>query len=165
MILVIGGSFQGKKEFAQRTFSPSGEAAWCDGAFASWEEIMESSYICSLHLFVKRLLAGEVSPVLAGEVSPGEIDKGDIRPAEKNMGSVSFWEEEGQALLLEKLAAGLSDPSFSRILVTDEVGCGIVPFHREERLWREASGRLNCRIAAAADQVWRVCCGMGTQIK
>lgn len=118
---------------------------------------MESSYICSLHLFVKRLLAGEVSP--------GEIDKGDIRPAEKNMGSVSFWEEEGQALLLEKLAAGLSAPSFSRILVTDEVGCGIVPFHREERLWREASGRLNCRIAAAADQVWRVCCGMGTQIK
>lgn len=165
MILVIGGSFQGKKEFAQRTFSPSGEAAWCDGAFASWEEIMESSYICSLHLFVKRLLAGEVRPVLAGEVSPGEIDKRGIRPAEKNMGSVSFCEEEGQALLLEKLAAGLSDPSFSRILVTDEVGCGIVPFHREERLWREASGRLNCRIAAAADQVWRVCCGMGTQIK
>ena len=156
MILVIGGSFQGKKEFAQRTFSPSGEASWCDGAFASWEEIMESPYICSLHLFVKRLLAGEVSP--------GEIDK-DIRPAEKNMGSVSFCEEEGQALLLEKLAAGLSDPSCSRILVTDEVGCGIVPFHREERLWREASGRLNCRIAAAADQVWRVCCGMGTQIK
>lgn len=165
MILVIGGSFQGKKEFAQRTFSPSGEAAWCDGAFASWEEIMESSYICSLHLFVKRLLAGEVSPVLAGEISPGEIDKRDIRPAEKNMGSVSFCEEEGQALLLKKLAAGLSDPSFSRILVTDEVGCGIVPFHREERLWREASGRLNCRIAAAADQVWRVCCGIGTQIK
>lgn len=157
MILVIGGSFQGKKEFAQRTFSPSGEAAWCDGVFASWEEIMESSYICSLHLFVKRLLAGEVSP--------GEIDKRDIRPAEKNMGSVSFCEEEGQALLLEKLAAGLSDPSFSRILVTDEVGCGIVPFHREERLWREASGRLNCHIAAVADQVWRVYCGMGTQIK
>lgn len=51
------------------------------------------------------------------------------------------------------------------ILVTDEVGYGIVPMKKEEREWREACGRVCTILASEADEVVRVCCGIGTKIK
>ena len=35
----------------------------------------------------------------------------------------------------------------------------------KEREWREACGRVCTKLAAYADQVTRVCCGLGTRIK
>ena len=34
-----------------------------------------------------------------------------------------------------------------RVLVTDEIGCGIVPADAFERLYREETGRLCCQFA------------------
>ena len=51
------------------------------------------------------------------------------------------------------------------IVVSDEVGCGVVPIDREERLWREKVGRALCVIAQASDSVTRVICGIGVKIK
>ena len=42
---------------------------------------------------------------------------------------------------------------------------GIVPMEAKEREWREACGRVCTKLAAYADQVTRVCCGLGTRIK
>lgn len=52
-----------------------------------------------------------------------------------------------------------------RVITSDEVGCGVVPMDAEERAWREACGRICTRLASQADQVVRVCCGVGTVIK
>ena len=51
------------------------------------------------------------------------------------------------------------------ILLCDEVGMGIVPIGREERAYRDAVGALCCAIAARADEVTRVCCGIPQRIK
>lgn len=51
------------------------------------------------------------------------------------------------------------------IIVTDEVGGGIVPIDRKERDFREIHGRLCCEIASQADRVVRVICGIGIRIK
>ena len=51
------------------------------------------------------------------------------------------------------------------IIIMDEIGCGIVPVDREERLWREICGKCGCIIAEKADIVVRVTCGIGTTIK
>lgn len=51
------------------------------------------------------------------------------------------------------------------ILLCDEVGCGVVPLDKGERLWREAVGRLCCRLAAEADAVLRLFCGIPTVLK
>ena len=51
------------------------------------------------------------------------------------------------------------------VIVTDEVGYGIVPMEREERIWREACGRVCTALAAEAEQVVRVCCGIGQKLK
>lgn len=51
------------------------------------------------------------------------------------------------------------------VIICDEVGCGVVPLRREERQWREATGRLCCTLAQQADRVDRVLCGLSQRIK
>lgn len=51
------------------------------------------------------------------------------------------------------------------ILICDEVGCGVVPMDREDRAWRELVGRICCELAARAEQVWYVRCGLGERLK
>ncbi len=52
-----------------------------------------------------------------------------------------------------------------KTIVCNELGSGIVPMDVTERDWREATGRLCCDIAARADRVYRVCCGIAQCIK
>ena len=51
------------------------------------------------------------------------------------------------------------------IVICDEAGCGIVPLDRSERLYRDIVGHVCCIIAARADSVIRVHCGIGMKIK
>lgn len=51
------------------------------------------------------------------------------------------------------------------ILVTNEVGLGIVPEHPLAREYRDIAGWVNQRAAAAADQVYLVVCGLAVEIK
>lgn len=51
------------------------------------------------------------------------------------------------------------------ILTLDEVGYGIVPMEKEEREYREAVGRAGQKLAAAADIVIRMVCGIPNRIK
>ena len=64
---------------------------------------------------------------------------------------------------LEKLADKLS-ASYDIVLAT-EVGGGIVPMDAAERAAREASGRLACLLAARADCVVQMFCGIPTVLK
>lgn len=52
-----------------------------------------------------------------------------------------------------------------KTIVCQEVGGGVVPMDAQEREWRECTGRLCCDIAAQADRVYRVYCGIATCIK
>ena len=51
------------------------------------------------------------------------------------------------------------------IFVTNEVGLGIVPGNKDARLYRDLVGRCNQQVAAAADSVYLVSCGIPMQIK
>ena len=51
------------------------------------------------------------------------------------------------------------------VLVANELGGGIVPMDPFERQFREAFGRLCCRLAQEAKEVHRVICGLGTVIR
>ena len=67
------------------------------------------------------------------------------------------WPELDETALLE------ANPGV--ILICDEVGCGVVPIAREERVWREAVGRLCCTLAQRADTVERIFCGIPMTLK
>ena len=51
------------------------------------------------------------------------------------------------------------------ILVSNEVGWGIVPMHPVSRLFTDEQGRLNQRIAAACERVTLVAAGLPLQLK
>ena len=51
------------------------------------------------------------------------------------------------------------------LVITNEIGCGIVPFEKSERIWRENVGKCGCMIAAESEKVIRVFCGIPTVIK
>ena len=62
------------------------------------------------------------------------------------------------------IAQGLQEGAV-RIVVCDEIGCGVVPMDRLERDWREQTGRILCQIAQQAPSVERVFCGIATEMK
>ena len=51
------------------------------------------------------------------------------------------------------------------IVISDEIGNGIVPIDCFEREYRERTGRILIKLAQQADEVIRVICGMGQKIK
>ncbi|MDF1495627.1 bifunctional adenosylcobinamide kinase/adenosylcobinamide-phosphate guanylyltransferase [Caproiciproducens sp. CPB-2] len=51
------------------------------------------------------------------------------------------------------------------IVISDEVGNGIVPADAGEREYRERLGRILCGLAEKADKVERIVCGIGQKIK
>lgn len=71
-------------------------------------------------------------------------------------------EEETDAYDFTEKLINLSPNS---VIISDEIGNGIVPMEKSERAWRETTGRLQCMIATHADTVERVYCGLGEKIK
>lgn len=51
------------------------------------------------------------------------------------------------------------------IIISDEVGNGIIPIDAFEREYRERTGRILVELAERAEEVVRVICGMGQKIK
>lgn len=66
---------------------------------------------------------------------------------------------------LMELADRLAIKNPEIIIVTDEIGYGIVPVDAFERAYRENTGRVCTALAAKAEEVHRVICGIGTKIK
>lgn len=63
---------------------------------------------------------------------------------------------------LEALADRLAE---KRVVIAAELGGGVVPTDAGERLRREQAGRLACLLAARADTVIRVFCGLPELLK
>ncbi len=51
------------------------------------------------------------------------------------------------------------------IVIINEIGCGIVPLEKSDRIWREQVGRAGSLIAKNSDTVVRLICGIPTVIK
>ena len=51
------------------------------------------------------------------------------------------------------------------VLISRDISAGIVPIDPEQRAWREAVGRYLSALAAKADTVTRIFCGLSQQLK
>ncbi|WP_408895853.1 bifunctional adenosylcobinamide kinase/adenosylcobinamide-phosphate guanylyltransferase [Nocardioides sp. R1-1] len=60
---------------------------------------------------------------------------------------------------LDALLAALAATDQAVVLVTNEVGLGVVPEHRSARLFRDLLGTVNQQVAAACDEVHLVVAG------
>ncbi len=65
----------------------------------------------------------------------------------------------------DALLAALADTPAHVVLVSNEVGWGIVPDNALARRFRDVAGRVNQRVAAAADRVDLVVAGIAMHLK
>jgi len=66
---------------------------------------------------------------------------------------------------VEALIATIARSSATWIIVSNEVGMGLVPAYPLGRIYRDALGRANQRLAAAADHVWFLVAGLPMLLK
>ncbi|MNG17861.1 Bifunctional adenosylcobalamin biosynthesis protein CobP [compost metagenome] len=81
-----------------------------------------------------------------------------------------FYEKESEVLHLvtkqiDELVVAVSSYSGQLILVTNEVGDGIVPEYRLGRQFRDLAGRMNQRLAEVCSQVFLVTAGIPIELK
>ncbi len=135
MKLIIGGAFQGKLDYAKAMYGVT--EGWIDGGLCRLDEIENCRGIYRFHEYVKRLLEGKFS--------------GD---------SLSGLEQQAR-----EFAGALYRRNPDILIVSNELGCGVVPIEKEDRLWRETVGRICTCLASEADEVVRVVCGVGMRLK
>lgn len=123
MMLIIGGAYEGKTEYAEAI----GISDICDGETADFDEIKKHSCVKNYQMLVKRQLEAGLDPV-----------------------------SEAQKLF---------DECRNIVIISTEIGCGIVPVEKSERIWRETVGKVCCLIAAKSEMVIRVSCGIPSVIK
>lgn len=125
MILIFGGSYQGKLEFAKETFNVTDE----DVFVCTTENEIDWS---------KKVLYN--------------MDQAFLRHVKDG--------KESREVLAENLSQ-LKDS----IIIVNDISQGIVPMEREQRDWREMTGRAMLYLSKEADEVYRVFCGLGNKIK
>lgn len=84
--------------------------------------------------------------------------------------AVSHYHELVRRLITEKVdvvefTERLCRENPNAAVIMNEIGCGIIPLEKSERIYREEVGRAGCIIASHSDTVLRVFCGIPQAIK
>jgi len=74
-------------------------------------------------------------------------------------------EEEKVRVKVEALLGQMDHPACDLILVTNEVGWGIIPENPLARSFRDMAGFLNRRVATKAATAYLLCCGLPLTLK
>lgn len=84
------------------------------------------------------------------------------------MDATAAWDGGDTAALadvVDAVVAAWAQTPRRAVAVSDEVGGGIVPDSKAGRMFRDALGLLNQRLAAAADEVWLVTAGIPQRLR
>ena len=99
----------------------------------------------------------------------GEVPKAAEQWDAVLLDSLTLWvsaRAEGQVLAeLDGFLAGAEDLTVPFVLVSDEVGLGVVPESEAGRRFRDTLGLVNQRAAAAAEEVHLCVAGVDVRIK
>lgn len=88
-----------------------------------------------------------------------------LRCTEGELDRRAVYDVQELAAKREDLQALAEELAQYEVLISTEVGGGVVPAEPEQRAARETAGRLNCLLAKKADTVIRVFCGIPTVLK
>ncbi|WP_201361667.1 bifunctional adenosylcobinamide kinase/adenosylcobinamide-phosphate guanylyltransferase [Dictyobacter formicarum] len=184
LVLLLGGARSGKSTFAERLATQSGRSvAFIATAMATdedmrdriarhqsarpdhWQTIEEP-----LHLADALRQAAAVADVVILDcltvwLSNWLFSQGDAEQLERD--TISAQHYAGALQEIDALLQGISElePGKTLIVVTNEVGLGIVPAYALGRVYRDVLGLVNQRVAAAATRVYLMIAGLGVDIK
>lgn len=77
-------------------------------------------------------------------------------------------------LILAQIRAGISTMQYleenyeylrGKLIIADDISCGVVPIDSEMRRWREETGRALNYLTFRADSAYRIFCGLGAKMK
>jgi adenosylcobinamide kinase/adenosylcobinamide-phosphate guanylyltransferase len=168
-VLVTGGVRSGKSRHAESLLPPATAVAYVapgpspdadDADWAARVEAHRAARPADWTTHETRDVAGVVAaadgPVLVdclGTWLTATIDAGGLWDAPS--AEVAAVVESELSGLVEAVASARADV----VLVTNEVGLGVVPAHRSGRLFRDLLGTVNQRVAEACDEVHLVVAG------
>lgn len=150
MEVYFGGAFQGKLEYV---LEKKGCLKVADGAGCSLKDIKEAQVLNHLHLYIKRLTYKEGAAY--NTTVDDTITTDDTITADTTAKTMSAAE----------IINDIYEANPDIILICDEVGGGIVPLKKEDRIYRETVGRALCCAVKESDRVERVMCGIGQCLK
>ena len=187
LILLLGGARSGKSTFAERLAANSGRTvAFIATATADDDEMREriarhrASRPREWHTLEEPLdLAGAVLQAykLADVVLLDCItlwlgnmllqESGQVESGDKGKETTSNLFDERALKQIEALLAVMqsAEPNKTLMMVTNEVGLGIVPAYALGRVYRDTLGYVNQFLAQAADRVYLMVAGMAVDIK
>ena len=84
---------------------------------------------------------------------------------EEELSRNAVWDVQELPQEGQDLAALAQELAQKPVIIATELGGGVVPADPEARRKREDAGRLACELAARADTVIRVCCGLPQVLK
>lgn len=150
MEVYFGGAFQGKLEYV---LEKKGCLKVADGAGCSLKDIKEAQVLDHLHLYIKRLIYKE------GDAYNTAVD--DTITADDTI----MADTTAKTMPTAEIINDIYEANPDIILICDEVGGGIVPLKKEDRIYREVVGRALCCAVKKSDRVERVMCGIGQCLK
>ena len=150
MEVYFGGAFQGKLEYV---LEKKGCLKVADGAGCSLKDIKEAQVLNHLHLYIKRLINKE------GAAYNTTVD--DTITADDTI----TVDTTAKTIPAAEIINDIYEANPDIILICDEVGGGIVPLKKEDRIYRETVGRALCCAVKKSDRVERVMCGIGQCLK
>lgn len=168
-VLVTGGVRSGKSRHAEELLGGRDEVTYVaagpspDSDDADWAARVAAhrarrpaGWSTRETLDLARAIAAADGPVLIdclGTWLTGTIDRAHLwEAAERDVAAAVATE-------LDEIVAVLTARTGDLVVVTNEVGLGVVPAHRAGRLFRDLLGTVNQRIAAACDEVHLVIAG------
>lgn len=163
--LVLGGARSGKSRFAETLVSSTGSATYIATAEARDDE-MESRIAAHRDRRGPAWQTIEAPLDLVGALQEAESLKSPVL-----LDCLTLWLSnlmEAQRDIeqeTEGLVSCLSALRGPVVLVSNEVGQGIVPANALARRFRDLAGTLNQTIAACADRVFFVTAGLPAQLK
>ena len=164
-ILVTGGARSGKSGFAERLTTALGpDPIYIATAQAHDSEMQER---ISLHQARRGADWRTVNAPLDVAGALKECDGKGPRLLDcltlwltNHMLAGNDWRQEAR-----KLVAALMSQSSPVVVVTNEVGAGIVPENALARAFRDAAGQVNQDVAAITDEVYLVVSGQPLRVK
>lgn len=188
LILILGGARSGKSAFAERLARNSGRSvAFIATATAGDDEMREriahhrAARPASWHTLEEPLdlagavqQAGQLADVLLldcitlwlNNLYAQTIGLHRHESEEEQFRAIARVDETALQSIENLLAAARSlNQGHALLIVTNEVGLGIVPPYPLGRIYRDTLGYVNQRLAQASDRVYLMVAGLGVDLK
>lgn len=172
--LVLGGARSGKSTFAEAAFAGRDDVDYLATSAVDPHDPEWAARIAAHRLRRplgwRTLETLDVAGALASDPErPLLVDCLTVWLA-RTMDDVGSWDDPRGAdaalgVRVEELLVALRDARRPVVLVSNEVGQGVVPATASGRLFRDEMGRVNARVAAACDEVWFLVAGLPRRLK